>query len=68
MIWLMFSANLPLNMTFFNEPTREAVTAALEQLQAEMECPVPSPVVRKLRGSLVEGEELHASGNEIFDQ
>ena len=49
-------ANLPLNMTFFNEPTREAVTAALEQLQAEMECPVPSPVVRKLRGSLVEGE------------
>lgn len=45
-----------MNMTFFNEPTREAVTAALEQLQAEMECPVPSPVVRKLRGSLVEGE------------
>lgn len=49
-------ANLPLNMTFFNEPTREAVTAALEQLQAEMECPVAPPVVRKLRGSLVEGE------------
>lgn len=49
-------ANYPVNMTFFNEPTRETVMAALEQLRQEMEYPATEPVIRKLRGSLVEGE------------
>ena len=48
--------NLPLKMTFMNEPTREAVTEALEQLCREMEYRASSPVVKKLRGVFIEGE------------